>query len=190
MTQLSEVTCELRHRIDAELDLFGNRCSWLDYRLFLFRMYGFHVPIESALVASDLDHVILDANLRNKKAALISYDLRSLGVDRRDLVQLPCMLVPAFDELPEALGWMYVLEASTLWGKQLAVHLATRLPLEIESAAAYLSCYGSEVEARWAAFGAALDGYAEREQVSERINQSAIDCLVRLARWFRAPCHR
>src|SRR5262249_4553889 len=140
--RLRTETAELWRRVDHELDLRGARTSWLDYRLYLFRMYGFHVPGERALASTPgLSMVGGDATLRNNKVALLAHDLISLGVERRDLAQLPRMPVPALHELPSALGWMFVVESATVETKALSRHLRQLLPLEMESAAAFLGCY-------------------------------------------------
>ncbi|HEY5935868.1 MAG TPA: biliverdin-producing heme oxygenase [Kofleriaceae bacterium] len=184
MSRLLTETHDLQRRVESELDLLGGRTSWLDYRLYLFRMYGFHVPIERALDATlDLSTVVPDAALRNNKVALLAYDLVALGVERRDLQQLPRMPVPEL-ALGEALGWMYVLEATTLRSKTLHTHLARVLPHEIETAAAYLNCYGHEVDARWEQLGDHLERFAATHG-ADAIANGAIDCLTRLHRWLR-----
>jgi heme oxygenase len=174
------------HGLDAELELFDAHPSWLDYRLFLFRMYGFHASAERALGATPgLTRAIPDAKLRNNKVTLLAHDLVSLGVERQELARLPRMPVPVFRDLPTALGWMYVLEASTLRGRLVAEHLATRLSDELASASAYLACYGKEVDTRWIAFGTELDAFAAREGTGDRIVASARDCRMQFHRWIR-----
>lgn len=186
MVRLRAETTELHRCVESELDLLDGRTSWLDYRLFLFRMYGFHLPVERALAATPrLATVIGDAALRNNKVPLLAHDLVALGVERRDLHQLPQIAVPALDDPSDALGWMYVVEHATLDNKTLLNHLAARLPLEIESASAYLACYGDEVAVRWREFGAALDSFAARGGDCDRVISSASECFCRLHRWLR-----
>jgi len=179
----------LQDRVERELAAFGAAASWLDYRLYLCRMYGFLAPIERALADSpDLAQVIEDAGARNTKAALLAHDLASLGVDRGHLGQIPRIAPPLLDELPEALGWMYVVESSTLDGETLARRLSPRLLSELDGAAAYLHCYGHEVHARWRDFTAALEAYVDRADagVCDRIVLAATDGLIRLHRWLAA----
>lgn len=184
--RLQAETSQLQRGVESDLDLFGPGASWLDYRLYLFRMFGFYAPVERMLSKlPGLDDVIADASLRNNKVALLSHDLVALGVDRRDLSRLPQMSVPVVDDLSRAIGWMYVLERGTVDGKQVARRLAARLPLEIEAASAFLRCYGDDALARWQAFGNALDDYATDADASERIVAGAIDCMSRLQRWLR-----
>jgi len=187
IARLRAETGVLQRRVERELALFGDAASWLDYRLYLCRMFGFLAPIERVLHENpDLASVIDDAELRNNKAALIAHDLVSLGLDRSQLGQIPRISVPLLDELPEALGWMFVVEASTLDAEELARHLAPRLPSELDCASAYLRCYGDEVEARWHDFSAATDAYVNRVAAGacDRIVLAATDCLIRLHRWL------
>lgn len=186
LIRLRAETAELHQRVEAELDLFDARTSWLDYRLFLFRMYGFHVPVEQALsVAPGLDRVVGDIAQRTIKAPLLANDLLALGVDRRDLARLPSITAPVLDDLPEALGWLYVVEQTTLDGKTLRAHLASRLPLELEIASSYLGCYGDDAAARWRDLGAAIEAYATQTGTGDRIVAAASECLLRLHRWLR-----
>jgi heme oxygenase len=142
-----------------DLGLFAGRVSWLDYRLYLVRLYGFHATVEPALSAfRPLTAVVADAGLRNHKSALLAHDLVALGVDRRDLAQVPRMRFPAPLALPEALGWTYAVESTTLRGKLVARRLARHLP-EIQHASAYLGCYGDAAPARWRELGDALDAF-------------------------------
>ena len=189
LDQLSGATRELKRQLDAELELLADSTSWLDYRLYLFRMYGFHVPVERAFAALDLDDVIEDASLRNNKVALLAHDLVALGVDRRDFAHLPRIPIPSL-EIEEALGWMYVVESATLSSRILRDHLAPLLPVEIETASAFLRCYGREVEARWEGFCTDLSRFADETGSIDSITSGAVDCLVRLERWLRPAVAR
>jgi heme oxygenase len=177
----------LQRRVGRELSMFGDVASWLDFRLYLCRMYGFLAPIERALGDTpDLAAAIQDADMRNNKAALLADDLASLGVEQTHLAQIPQISVPVLDELPEAIGWMYVVEASTLDGAELARHLALRLPSELDGASSYLRCYGDQVHARWRDFSAAVDAYVDAANLGacDRVVLAATDCLIRLHRWL------
>jgi len=180
MAQLRDATAVIRE----DRDLLAGRVSWLDYRLYLARMYGFHSAIERALASSrQLATVVQDAGLRNHKAALLAHDLVALGVERRDLVQLPRMPFAGALELPEALGWTYVLESLTLSGKQLSRRLSRQLPAEVMSASAYLGCYGDEVPERWRQLGSALDAFEHADRDGDRIVAAASDGFLRMRSW-------
>jgi heme oxygenase (biliverdin-IX-beta and delta-forming) len=182
MAQLREATAVVRE----DRELLAGRVSWLDYRTYLVRMYGFHAAIERALMASPgLAGVVADTGLRNHKAALLAADLVALGVQRRDLAQVPRMAFAGALALPEALGWTYVVESATLGGKQLARHLARQLPAEIQNGSAYLGCYGDEAPERWRQLGVALDGFAGTDRDADRVIAAARDGFLQLRAWVR-----
>jgi heme oxygenase len=178
MGQLRDATAVVRD----DRELLAGRVSWLDYRMYLVRMYGFHAAIERALMASpQLATVVVDAGLRNHKAALLAADLVALGVQRRDLAQVPRMAFAGALALPEALGWTYVVESAALGGKQLARHLARQLPAEIQSGSAYLGCYGDEAPERWRQLG----GFEHADRDGDRVIAAARDGFLQLRAWVR-----
>ena len=208
MARLCAATAVLRD----DRELLAGRVSWLDYRLYLVRMYGFHAAVERALTAlRPLTTVVADAGLRNHKTALLAHDLVALGVPRADVAQLPRMAFPQALALPDALGWTYVVEAQALRGKHLARRLARHLPAEIQRASAYLGCYGDEAATRWRELGDAIDAFAlgrspaqtalavgssaalratepgelaDAERACERVIDTARDGLDHLRRWL------
>ncbi len=180
MGRLRDATAAVRdHR-----ELLTGRVSWLDYRMYLFRMYGFYAAVERALTASrPLAAVIPDAALRNHKSALLAADLVALGVERRDLMMLPRMPFAGQLPLPEAVGWTFVLESLTVGNKALARRLARQLPREIQTASAYLGCYGDEAAERWREIGDALDGWGQSEREVDRVVAVALDGFLKLRTW-------
>lgn len=180
--RLREATAGIRD----DREILAGRVSWLDYRLYLVRMYGFYTAIERALTASpDLVTVIADAPLRNHKAALVAHDLVALGVDRSELMQLPRMAFAASLPLPEALGWTYVVESVALGGRQIVRHLARQLPDEIQVASAYLRCYGDVAQERWRELGVALDACEDADREADRVIEAARDGFLRLHAWVK-----
>lgn len=51
-----------------------------------------------------------------------------------------------------ALGYMYVLEGSTLGGRVILKHLASRLPVDERFGGAFVAGYGNETAAKWKTF--------------------------------------
>jgi heme oxygenase len=181
MAQLRDATGAVRD----DRELLAGRVSWLDYRMYLVRMYGFYSAVERALMASPrLVAVVADAALRNHKAALLAADLVALGVHRRDLAEVPRMAFAGAFALPEALGWTYVIESATLRGKQLARHLGRQLP-EVQNASAYLACYGDDAPERWRQLGVALDSFEHAERDADRVIAAARDGFLQLRAWVR-----
>jgi heme oxygenase len=185
----SSLTARLREAtagVREDREILAGRVSWLDYRLYLVRMYGFYTAIERTLGSSrQLAAVVSDAPLRNHKAALVAHDLVALGVDRTELAQFPRMAFAAALALPEALGWTYVVESATLAGRQLLRHLARQLPDEIQVASAYLRCYGEVAQERWRELGVALDAFPDADRDGDRVIEAARDGFLRLNAWVR-----
>ncbi|HEY0194772.1 MAG TPA: biliverdin-producing heme oxygenase [Kofleriaceae bacterium] len=182
MAQLRDATAALRD----DRELLAGRASCVDYRMYLLRMYGFHANVERALKSCrPLAQVVADAPLRNHKSALLAHDLVALGVERIELVQAPRMAFPGAVQLPEALGWSYVVEAVVQGGRQLARHLQRHLPAELSRASAYLGCYGGEAAERWRELGAAIDAYDHAARDADRIVAAARDGFGKLAAWVR-----
>jgi len=186
MDRLADETRDLRRCIDGERDLLDGRRSWLDYRRYLVRLYGFHAPAEAALAASQgLGSVVADAAQRIVKVPLLAHDLMMLGLDRQELAQLPRIPAPALAELSDALGWLYVVERLTLDSVRQARLVATRLPSEIDFAGAYVRGHGRDLGARWRDLGTALDGWAARGGDADGVVQAALEATTRLHRWLR-----
>lgn len=188
-TRTTTLTARLREAtagVRDDREILAGRVSWLDYRLYLVRMYGFYAGIERTLAGSrQLAAVVADAPLRNHKAALVAHDLVALGVDRGELAQFPRMAFAASLALPEALGWTYVVESATLAGRQLVRHLARQLPEEIQVASAYLRCYGDVAAERWRELGVALDASEDAERDGDRVIEAARDGFLRFHAWVR-----
>lgn len=185
----SSLTARLREAtagVREDREILAGRVSWLDYRLYLVRLYGFYTAIERTLASSrQLATVVSDAPLRNHKAALVAHDLVALGVDRGELAQFPRMAFAATLPLPEALGWTYVVESATLAGRQLLRHLARQLPDEVQVASAYLRCYGDVAQERWRELGVALDAFEDGDRDGDRVIEAARDGFLRLHAWVR-----
>jgi heme oxygenase len=185
----STLTARLREAtavVRDDREVLAGRVSWVDYRLYLVRMYGFYAAIERTLASSrQLATVVADAALRNHKAALLAHDLIALGVDRGELAQFPRMTCAPTLALPEALGWTYVVESVTLAGRQLVRHLARQLPEEIQVASAYLRCYGDVVQERWRDLGIALDAFEGADRDGDRVIEAACDGFLQLHAWVR-----
>src|SRR5260370_349523 len=85
----------------------------------------------------------------------------------------PPLPPPALRARGTALGWMFVAESASLEARSLARHPAHQRPLEIETAAAFLSCYGDAVTARWTEFEDAVDAYAADRPIAEELVDAA-----------------
>jgi len=171
---------------DADLDLlFRADSTATDYMVFLMRVYGFESPLESSLAMTTTLDLML--NLRERsRAANLAKDLMALGLRANQVSELPqCLTIPNFRGAAEALGWMYVVERSTLAHSVILRHLMTRLPDQMERASSYLQSYAGVVGRRWREFGVTLDNVARHPVIADRIVASANEAFACQRRWLR-----
>ncbi len=173
---------------DAETDfdlLFEAETSPAQYLVFLMRAYGFEAPLEATLATTPNLDLMIDLQQRFK-AGFIAKDLMALGIRAQDVAELPqCLTIPQFRGAAEAMGWMYVIERTTLAHSVVHRHLLTRLPREMRHASDYLTCYAGAVGARWRDFGMTLDDVGRIPAIAERIVSAACDAFRCQRRWIR-----
>lgn len=172
--------------IEADLDLlFQAETTATQYLVYLMRAYGFEAPLESTLAMTPNLELMIDLKGRTK-AGFIAQDLLALGLRPSQIADMPqCLTIPHFRGAAEALGWMFVVERSTLSHSVLRRHLLTRLPREMKVASAYLQSYSGTVGVRWRQFGATLDLVARHPAVADRIVASALDAFRCQRRWVQ-----
>jgi heme oxygenase len=183
--RLNEETRAHHPGAEAEFDvLFEASTSPADYLGFLMRAYGFEAPLEATLLMTPNLDLMIDLGPRTK-AGFLSEDLVALGMRPQDVSAIPqCLAIPQFRGAAEALGWMYVVERTTLAHSVVRRHLMTRLPRELRNASAYLSCYTGVVGARWRDFGATLDDIARLPAIADRIVTAAGEAFRCQRRWI------
>jgi heme oxygenase len=177
-----------RHHADADSDfdvLFLQDTTTANYLVFLMRVYGFEVPLETALATTPNLELMLDLSERRKTQFLVE-DVQALGLTARDLDQLPqCLAIPQFRGAAEALGWMYVVERATLAHAVIRRHLLTRLPREMATASQYLRSYEGVLGSRWRSFGVVLDDVARQPAIADRIVTAANEAFRAQRRWIQ-----
>lgn len=180
LDQFRSILRPYHDRIEATVDLMRPDVRPSDYRRFLSRSFAFLARCEREL---DLDAapVELDVRRRLKRPALAA-DLAALGIEEA-LVQ-GCAETPQVNSWPSALGYLYVVEGSTLGGQLLLRYLTTRLQLD-ETCTHFLSGYGAATGGQWKNFLAVLSTALERS-AGERaqIAQTAMTTFTLLER-----CH-
>ena len=190
LDRLNRETATFHVDADRDLDsLFEASVSPGSYRTYLIRSYGFEAPLESALALSAVLDQMLDLRSR-ARAGLIAQDLLRLGLRPAAVAELPmCLTVPQFRSTAEALGWMYVVERSSLAHSVIRRHLLTCMPEEMRTASSYLQSAGGLLGTRWRQYGDALDEIASHPAVADRIVSSAIEAFRCQRRWLVQERH-
>lgn len=185
LTRLNLETRSHHPVVDADQLSVLDRPSIEKYRELLIRTYGIEASVESALAATPgLDRVI-DIHPR-AKAGLIATDLLCLELRPHELAEVPlCPWLDTIETIHDAMGWLYVLERRTLLHGAMLRHLCVRLPHVIETASAYLRCYGNQTGARWRDLGVALDHAAATPETGDRIVAAADEAFWAVRDWFQ-----
>ncbi|MBA3394338.1 MAG: biliverdin-producing heme oxygenase [Deltaproteobacteria bacterium] len=152
------------------------------YRRYLCTLYGFLAPLEASLILTPgIDLPFVQFRL---KAGLLANDVMSLGLTRREFGLLSNRhTIPAFGSVAEALGWLYVVERTTLQHENLCHRVATEAPVAYELASSYLNAYDGTVRLRWRELGAHLDQVASSEE-ADRIVAGAHAGIASLHDWL------
>lgn len=102
--------------------------------------------------------------------------------------QQPALFHPeekAFN-VPFALGYMYVIEGSTLGGRVILKHVQEKLKLDEHRGASFFAGYGSETGVKWKNFLSNLTNYAERSGNGDEIIKGAVHAFAAIDRYFAA----
>ncbi|BAO86611.1 biliverdin-producing heme oxygenase [Caballeronia cordobensis] len=180
LSRLKHETAACHARLEDALDLMRDDLQRDEYIALLERFYGFVAPWEDAAAAC-MPASLADFFDARRKAPLLAADLAALTGKQPQLD--PCHDLPRMHTLGEAFGSMYVMEGSTLGGRFIAPHVATRLHLEPGVGNAYFDGYGPRTGSMWNAFRAtAAASVPERE--SDDAVQAAIATFESLRAWL------
>ncbi len=155
------------------------------YKEFLQKFYGFHVPLEQVLSGFEWSRLGIAFDER-RKIALLEQDLRALGMTDTDITLLPRTEdLPTMNSLEDAVGVMYVMEGSTLGGQIQARQVQKMFGFTAENGTAYFSSYGANVGVMWKAYCEAIVSAANDDEAKEAvIIHSAKETFAALERWL------
>ena len=184
--QLRLHTRAQHERIEAALNIPDSIRNRDDYARLLAAFYGFHVPLETALLQHEASlsavGVKLSARRRAHKARA---DLLSLYGGSEAIQKLTlCPLPPALPTWRHALGSLYVVEGSTLGGQIIARQLHRHLNLQAAAQLRFFSAYGSRTGTMWRAFVAALNRLNLAAEDAAHVLQGAEATFEALERWM------
>lgn len=186
MMRLNVATQASHAEVDAPwLSLLRPDIARADYLSVLVQTYGFIAPFESACkytprVERDVDLYQLS------RAGLIAADLLSLGLAPAQVTEIPhCTRITTFRSVAEALGWVYVVERSTLLFDGIRRHLLSHA--QWATPCAYLSAYDGRAGENWAAFGRKLDRIGAKPDVADELVTAAHAAFACAKEWFHTP---
>jgi heme oxygenase (biliverdin-IX-beta and delta-forming) len=183
---LREATHEVHERLHCQegfAALVNGTLTRSGYRDLLVKLYGFHRPLEDALLAAPRSWWF-DLELAPRlRADRIAADLLALGLTSGDLASVPLTSRPRFDRAEHLLGCLYVREGATLGGKVLARKLDSILGSGDHARSFFAST--SRDGALWGELCATLDCVDAGHELSAMI-AAACGTFAALEAWLAA----
>jgi len=159
---------ERMHRLMTQADVFSNKEK---YAQFTLSQYYFQQEIEHLFEKEGVAELIPDLGIRGRSEQAFD-DLQDLGI------QPAGQSLKSEDvKLPEALGWIYVSEGSTLGAAFLFKQAQKHLGFSETFAARNLAAYPEGRAKVWKRFVEALDEAAFDPVLQDRVVQGALDAF-------------
>ena len=144
--------------------------------------YGFIAPAEESLLRSGACGQTQVPFSGREKTSILVKDLENLEQPIPKVI--PDDAAMNLSSPAKALGYLYVMEGSTLGGQFISRHLKKHLGLDAENGAAYFNGYGSQTSARWKEFCEALIVSAASLNQDDAIVESARATFEGLQQWL------
>lgn len=150
--RLKALTTSTHDTLDRRIMEAGIFDSRERYSGFLRVQYRFMRDIDALYARTDLAALLPDLPER-RRLGRVEQDLADLGTKPPSASAAICADTP----LPDALGWLYVAEGSTLGAAVLYKLAGSRLGLDRDFGARHLDAHAEGVARHWRGFAAALD---------------------------------
>lgn len=187
LSRLRDASRACHHRIQSthlHQSIVDGTLSKDRYLLLLERLYGVHLPFEQSAVARNEWAGFSFRFGEHRRLPLLEQDLAALGAapGQGRIVAAPLPLAGA--SFPFLLGYLYVLEGSTLGGQVLCRLIGTQLGLAPESGTAYFYSYGPRVQVQWKGTQALIVRACAKTGAVEEILDGLRDAYGRIEAWL------
>ncbi len=171
------------HRHPSFAQLADGTIDLVSYKSLLARLYGYHVPLEQALVqASNALGIDVEMDRRRRVHRLRS-DLHALQMTEAQITTLPCIMgLPPLTTCGKVIGALYVREGATLGGRVLARRLDGLLGSGSQHGRLFLAGDPGEPQL-WQRCCALVEEAAADGHLDDMI-ASAIDTFAALETWL------
>ncbi len=184
LRQATAAAHERLHHLPGLAALQAGTIERDEYAALLRRLFVFYRAVEDGLAAApSLLPYGIDLAARRRSGRLLD-DLAFLGAPVPPLPAPPAL--PALPSAAQALGLMYVIEGSTLGGRELARRLDHLLPAGSESGRRFLSGHGAQHGAMWREFCAALERCGDTPERRAEMIAAALLAFAVFGEWFGA----
>ena len=155
--------------------IMNGQLSMEDYHALLQKFYGYIAPCEASILQSSWPELLRG----REKSSHLRADLIALGVKP---VERACDDIPALNLYEKILGYLYVIEGSSLGGMIISKMLNKHLGIEPEHGGKYFYGYGKETKSRWDDFCYLLNQV--NENAEDLVIASATETFDTLYRWM------
>jgi heme oxygenase len=167
---------------DSWLELLRPTVTVADYLAQLVRTYGLIAPFESACKYTPALAQLVDKG-RLMRAGLIAQDLLALDLTPSQVASIPtCPEITVFGSAGEAIGWLYVIERTTLLADGLLRHIHDTLPHAAE-ATRYLETFSTQGTEYWQSFARIVER-ASTDDVANDVERAACAAFEIAHGWF------
>ncbi|WP_211747144.1 biliverdin-producing heme oxygenase [Paenibacillus sp. Marseille-Q4541] len=195
MEQLRQETAQEHHDIEQNayaIAIMDQTLTSEQYLTYLQKFYGFIKPLEDQISLLGLGQdTLLDMHAR-KKTPLLEKDIQDLLPKDSDLSSLPIASdLPTINSTPHLLGYLYVIEGSTMGGQIINKKLKQHLPSELEQNLRYFNAYGQETRSKWKEFAQIVNDNIHSEEDRQTTVTTAKKTFKLLTEWINleTPIH-
>jgi heme oxygenase len=155
------------------------------YAKILTRLYGFVLPAEKTIEDMIEPVKIFPDYMNRRRVPHLEKDISFLGISERDLREPRlCETIPRIDNIPKAIGCLYLFEGSRLGGLVLAKALREQFGFDNNKGYAYFGSNGLDVPELWKSFRNTVEDYVSKEGNSAEIIAAATSGFAALNRWL------
>ncbi len=173
---LREATRAAHLRLHAHPGLGAVQAGNIDrvsYQSLLSRLYGFHIPFETA------------AGIAPERSLWLAADLMTLGLTEQEIAELPmCPSLPRLDTAGRRLGALYVAEGSTLGGRELAKRLDHLFAPTERDGRRFFSGRDADTGKAWRTFCDHLDADDAGDAARDETIAAAMETFAAFEDWF------
>lgn len=189
LRQATDAAHERLHHLPAFASLAAGRIGRDEYVALLRRLLGFHRAVEAALAAAPSLRPFGIAIEERRRAPLLEADLDALdampGLAAPPVAPPVAPLAAPPASAAAAMGWLYVVEGSTLGGRHLARGLDGLLG-EAEAGRRFLLGHGARHGAMWRACCEAIEQCGATPGGMAAMIEGANDAFRCFEDWFAA----
>jgi heme oxygenase len=188
-SRLRNVTQSLHRRAESHFGLQDRTWDRDSYRTLLERLWGFHAPLEDALMRLDWRGSTIAMDKRRKRAWLEA-DLLYLGVEPDAFSRIAtCRDLPAMAHLHDGIGALYVVEGATLGGQVILRALQTQLDISPLAGGHFFASHGRAIGAMWRSYLDVLEEAGKAPHAAEATERAAMQTFSAFDRWFDPASH-